>query len=424
MDAMLDLSGMPRRSPTDDEPPRQACQRPAREVGPPCTAAHRAGRPADRRDGHRAAVPQQRDAEQRRPGRSAGASTNPTFANAKTGDCLNWPDNAMETATIVDCTDDHRFEVAEAVDMRAFPGASSARCRPAVAGAYPADHLRAVRAGGRALPRAKYDPNSRFSISMLWAGDKAWKHAGERRLLCGLQLPRAPNNQQLVFKGKVADVDQSRCGPRAACLASTHHQSAQRRAGRLLGAACHGSHREREPRREVPGGLPVDADQDAFIREVCNSLTDACLAPVKLRDTTLTLIYNTVSLPSWTAGGRQISCNIGATLGNGGWATLINTAKGPLLVNGRLGATATDPRGAAEPAAAACGLGPAGLIGSRSTMPAAMSGTASRRLVSDALDLIPARLAAAIDNVVVLVSDRHPEDPDLLGLWGHRVDRA
>lgn len=38
-------------------------------------------------------------------------------------------------------------------------------------------------------------------------------------------------------------------------------------------------------------------------------------------------------------------------------------------------------------------------------------------LVSDALDLIPPELARAVDNVVVLVSDRHPDDPDLLGLY-------
>jgi hypothetical protein len=30
-----------------------------------------------------------------------------------------------------------------------------------------------------------------------------------------------------------------------------------------------------------------------------------------------------------------VSCSIGATLGNGGWATLINSAKGPLLINGQ-----------------------------------------------------------------------------------------
>src|SRR4029079_4509364 len=37
--------------------------------------------------------------------------------------------------------------------------------------------------------------------------------------------------------------------------------------------------------------------------------------------------------------------------------------------------------------------------------------------VSDALDLIPPDLAAAIDNVVVLVEGRNEEEPDLLGLY-------
>jgi predicted Zn-dependent protease with MMP-like domain len=37
-------------------------------------------------------------------------------------------------------------------------------------------------------------------------------------------------------------------------------------------------------------------------------------------------------------------------------------------------------------------------------------------LVSDALDLIPPKLAAVMDNVVVLIADRHPDD-DLLGLY-------
>ncbi len=38
-------------------------------------------------------------------------------------------------------------------------------------------------------------------------------------------------------------------------------------------------------------------------------------------------------------------------------------------------------------------------------------------LVSDALDLIPPELTAVMDNVVVLVADRHPDDDDLLGLY-------
>ena len=38
-------------------------------------------------------------------------------------------------------------------------------------------------------------------------------------------------------------------------------------------------------------------------------------------------------------------------------------------------------------------------------------------LVTEALDLIPAELAAAMNNVVVLVEDRNLEDPGLLGLY-------
>jgi predicted Zn-dependent protease with MMP-like domain len=38
-------------------------------------------------------------------------------------------------------------------------------------------------------------------------------------------------------------------------------------------------------------------------------------------------------------------------------------------------------------------------------------------LVSDALDLIPTELTDAMDNVVVLIADRHPDEDELLGLY-------
>ena len=52
-----------------------------------------------------------------------------------------------------------------------------------------------------------------------------------------------------------------------------------------------------------------------------------------------------------------------------------------------------------------------------SRVPVRMSPQRFDELVSDALDLIPPELAAAIDNVVVLVEDRNPDEPDLLGLY-------
>ncbi|MCZ2817198.1 metallopeptidase family protein [Modestobacter sp. VKM Ac-2984] len=38
-------------------------------------------------------------------------------------------------------------------------------------------------------------------------------------------------------------------------------------------------------------------------------------------------------------------------------------------------------------------------------------------LVADALDEVPEELMALLDNVVVLVEDRNPEEPDLLGVY-------
>ena len=38
-------------------------------------------------------------------------------------------------------------------------------------------------------------------------------------------------------------------------------------------------------------------------------------------------------------------------------------------------------------------------------------------LVADALDEVPAELMALLDNVVVLVEDRNPDEPELLGLY-------
>ncbi|MFX0573353.1 metallopeptidase family protein [Nocardia nepalensis] len=50
-------------------------------------------------------------------------------------------------------------------------------------------------------------------------------------------------------------------------------------------------------------------------------------------------------------------------------------------------------------------------------MSVTMSADRFEELVGDALDLIPPELTRAIDNVVVLIEPRNPEDPHLLGLY-------
>jgi predicted heme/steroid binding protein len=267
---------------------------------------------------------------------TTGARGNETFNDAKGGDCLNWLDKTPDSATIVDCKDDHRFEVAESVDMRTFPGSEygPGAAPPSTARIQQISQEQCQVAVRRYLG-AKFDPDSRFTISMLWSGDKAWRQAGERRMLCGLQLP-GPDNQQIAFKGKVADVDQSKVWPAGACLGiePTTNQPTD------IPTDCTAPHAMEVTgavnlAEKFPDALPAEADQDAFIKDACTRMTDAYLAPVQLRTTTLTLIYSTISLPSWSAGSHQVACSVGATLGNGGWATLLNSAKGPLLINGQ-----------------------------------------------------------------------------------------
>ena len=320
-------------------------------------------------------------------------------------------------------------------------------------------------------------------------------------------VARSRATSSIAFKGKVADVDQSKVWPDGTCLGidpATNQPTD-------IPVDCAAPHAMEVTGTvnllaKFPDALPPEPEQDGFIKDSCTKLTDAYLAPVQLRSTTLTLIYSTLSLPSWSAGSRQVACSIGATLGNGGWATLLNSAKGPLKINGQPPVAPPDipqerlnlppiPTGPSTErrrrlvdrierfvelvriewlvrikrlvrivtangrATSTCRahsrlrprklprrLPPRRLLrpshrrrlrGATGTAAAARPGRTRRRrphrgssrvavrmdpqrfdeLVADALDLIPPQLAAEMDNVVVLVADRHPDEDDLLGLY-------
>lgn len=270
-------------------------------------------------------------------GGAKGASrVSDTFNHAKAGDCLTWPDGSPDAVKIVDCRDDHRFEVAAALDLSSFPGSEYGPDAP------PPSAQRIKQISQEQCQNAahqylgpRFDPNGKFTVSLLWAGDKAWKQTGQRRMLCGLQLPGA-NNQQLTYKGHVADVDQSKVWPTGTCIGidSATNQPTD------APADCSTPHAMEVTGAvnladKFPDALPPDQQQDAFIKDACTKLTEAYLAPIQLRNTTLTLIYSTPAPPSWAAGSHQVSCSIGSPLGNGGWSTLVNSAKGPLIINGQ-----------------------------------------------------------------------------------------
>jgi hypothetical protein len=235
------------------------------------------------------------------------------FGNAKSGDCLAWPENSPDRPSFVLCRDDHLFEVAQSVDMRGF----QEPCE-----------LTVQRYLGN-----RYDPNSRFTTAVLWPGNASGPQPTERRLLCGLQL-LGPNGQPVPFKRRVAELDQSKVWPVGTCLgidAATSRPTdipvdcSEPHAAEITGTV--------DLAAKFPTGAPAAPDQAAFVGEACKQMTDIYLAPVALDATPLRLNFGSVSPESWSAGSRQVACRIGEVRDDQTWVATTGSARGPLTVN-------------------------------------------------------------------------------------------
>lgn len=230
------------------------------------------------------------------------------FSNAKTGSCLNWPVDEPDKPSFVYCADDHMFEVAKPVDMASF----GEPCQLAV----------------RNYLSDRYDPSSRFTIGVIWPGDAVETPADGRSLLCGLQL-LGPGGRPTPFKGKIAELDQSRVWPVGTCVGiddATKRSTdvpvdcTAPHALEVTGAVNLAEH--------FPEGLPAEPEQQEFLAESCARAADAYLAPRTLETAELSVGYDTVSPASWAAGSRQSSCGVGIRR-DGGWAPLTGSLRAP-----------------------------------------------------------------------------------------------
>jgi hypothetical protein len=242
-----------------------------------------------------------------RDGPSEGSRAGVVFSSAQPGNCLGWPADAPDKPSFVQCRDNHLFEVAKSVGMGNF----GEPCQAAV----------------RQYLGARYDPSSRFTISVLWAGDTGGAPPADRNLLCGLQL-LGPGGKPMPFKGRVAELDQSKIWPAGTCLGidpATNRSTdipvdcATGHAVEIAGAV---SLAER-----FPGGPPATADQEAFVKDECTRMADGYLAPIPLQATGLSLKYDSLSEDSWSAGSRQIACRLESP-GGQGLQTLVGSVKG------------------------------------------------------------------------------------------------
>lgn len=227
------------------------------------------------------------------------------FSNAESGTCLSWPANAPEKPSFVRCRDPHMFEVAKPVGMDTL----AESCQRTVH-----EYL-----------GARFDPNSKFTIKLLRASEVGGTEAGNRNLLCGLQL-LGVGGQPVPFSGRIAELDQSKIWPIGTCLGidasnlstDVPVDCATLHALEVVGAVNLAD--------RFPDTLPSDSDQRAFIEEACTRAADVYLAPGNLATARLSLGYRTVSAASWNAGSKQVSCDIGRP-GQPGWIAWVGDAR-------------------------------------------------------------------------------------------------
>lgn len=262
---------------------------------------------------------------------ATGAVAGKAFGTAAAGDCLSWSESNASDLTKVDCAGKHLFEVASEVDLSMFPGAEfgpgakfpsvlrfsqlrDEHCTPAVT----------------AYLGAHYDPHGKFSIGLINPGEAGWA-AGERTIRCGLQRS-GTTGSVLVVTGPVQGQDQSKIWDPGTCIGINQNvpsdpvDCSQAHAFEVISVVDLGA--------KFPGGFPAVADQDRYLEETCTQAVNEYLgSPDALRNKTLTLFWDNLDLSSWLAGSRKVNCSVGKEI-DGGFAPIVNSAKGDILING------------------------------------------------------------------------------------------
>lgn len=262
-----------------------------------------------------------------------GAVAGEAFGSATTGDCLSWTSADASDLEKVDCAQPHQFEVATDVDLSLYPSVEfgpgskfpsvlrfselrDEQCAPAV-GAY---------LGGR------FDPKGKFSVGLINPGEAGWA-AGERTIRCGLQFSGVTGTL-LPIQGRVAEQDQSKVWDVGTCIGIKQNvpsdpvDCAQPHAFEVVGVIDLAS--------QFPGGMPSVEDQDKYLEKACTDASNGYLgSPDALRDKTLTLFWDNLDLDSWLVGSRKINCSIGKEVDGNGFATVVGSARGDILINGQ-----------------------------------------------------------------------------------------
>lgn len=262
-----------------------------------------------------------------------GAVAGEDFAAAEEGDCLFWEAGDARDLSRVDCSDEHRFEVAAVIDLAQFPGSEwgpeaefptelrfaelrTQLCEPAVA-----DYL-----------GESWDPRGKFSVNLINPGEAGWS-AGERTIRCGLQNV-GTTGQVFPVQGHVADQEQAVLWEPGTCIGINHDIPTDP-------VSCDDPHAFEvvgivNLEEEFGEGHPSTEDQDRFLDGRCREIAAEYVgSPERLEELRLTAFWDTRTLSSWLAGSRSVNCAVGAQTEGAGFATIVGGVREDITINGQ-----------------------------------------------------------------------------------------
>lgn len=289
-------------------------------------------------------------------GPAAAADGQEPALTTEPGACLSWARDDAADVVALGCARPHLFEVVGPVDAPRPSGSPfpedaewqqlvADRCAP----------LAVAYLGGR------LDPVGRFRPGALKPSRTAWD-AGDRTVRCGLQAP-GRTGALFTSTGRVGDADQAAVFPAGTCLGlaakevSDPVDCATPHAAEVMGSADLGA--------RFPGALPSQEDQDNYLQPTCTTAAEQFVGgPQKLADSKLTVYWKNLAGPSWDAGTRRVSCNLGTLLPDGsGFAPLTGRAATGVVIGGPevvVGVPSARPGAPAEVPGSVQGASPTG----------------------------------------------------------------
>ncbi|MEV0712241.1 MULTISPECIES: septum formation family protein [Nocardia] len=271
--------------------------------------------------------------EAHNPGAPVQSVLDKEFGTAARGDCLSWSKPDRSDLVKVACSNKHLFEVAADIDMSKYPGVEFGP------GSRFPDSLRLTELkeehcvpsvqqymGGR------FDPRGKYVVGLMYPSPDGWKH-GDRTLRCGVQYSGS-SGTPLAASGSATDHDQSKVFEPGTCLGINQNlptdpvDCAQAHAVEIISTV--------DLAARFPGGPPAKEEQDRFVEEECTrAVTDYLGSPDAVRNKTLTLFFDYLDARSWLAGSRKLDCMIGKGTDREGFAPIIGSARGEILINGQ-----------------------------------------------------------------------------------------